>query len=63
MLNKVQLNDNQIALAKTWLADGCEPYAYNGKVVWFWQTTAFGLVKNALTLDSNQRQQLDQLAE
>jgi len=65
MLNKIQLNDAQIALAKQWLPTGSHPYGYNPDkcLIWYWQNTKMGPVKNALKLDLDQRQQLDQLAD
>jgi len=63
-MNKVQLTDSQIKLAQTWLPNGSYPYTYDpvkGRV-WFWQPHHSGVaVKNALKLDSNQLQQLNQL--
>jgi hypothetical protein len=62
---KVQLNSSQIKLAQGWLDVNCYPYAYNPikGMLWFWQSTPLGPVKNALKLNPNQLQQLDQLAD
>jgi len=58
-MNKTQLNNSQITLAKTWLPLGSWPYAHNGKLLWFYDS--YGR-KNALNLTPSQVQQLNQLA-
>jgi len=62
-VNKTQLNSAQIELAKQWLTEECEPYAYNGKVVWFWTNWHGVPIKNALKLSARQAEQLNQLAD
>ena len=62
--SKVQLNSDQIKLAKQWLNKDnkdCEPYAHDSKMLWFWETTPTGPVKNAVKLSLAQVQQLEQL--
>ena len=59
---KIQLNDNQIRLAKQWLPSGSHPYAHDNKMLWFWQPHYSGFVKNALKLSQDQIRQLNQLS-
>jgi len=58
---KIQLNDAQVALAKSWLPDGSQPYAYDGRFLWYWLSWYGQPVKNAIRLSSDQSTQLDQL--
>jgi len=64
-INKIQLNPNQIQLAKSWLKYGCEPYAYNPDIqmLWFRELHCSGVpIKNGLKLSSDQIQKLTQLS-
>jgi len=62
MLNKIQLNNNQVELAKGWLPFGSHPYAYNTKgLLWYWQDWNGKPVKGCTKLSPAQVQQLDQL--
>jgi len=60
-ISKTLLNDKQIALAKTWLASGCEPYGYNKRMLWFLQSWNGLPMKNAVKLTLTQVEQLNQL--
>jgi len=62
MLDKTQLNNNQIQLAKGWLPPDSYPYAYSTKgLLWYWQTWNNGLpIKGSTKLDPSQLQQLNQ---
>jgi len=63
MLSKIQLNDKQITLVKAWLPSDSYPYAYDPTkgIVWFWQISRAGPIKNATKLDPDQLCQLNQL--
>jgi hypothetical protein len=57
-INKIQLNDDQVDLAKQWLPNGSYPYAYNIKgMLWFRDHLGH---KNAIKLSADQIQQLNQ---
>jgi hypothetical protein len=58
-MNKIQLNEKQIALAKSWLPNGSQPYAHNTKLLWFRDDQGR---KNAVNLTPIQSQQLNQLS-
>jgi len=64
MLDKTQLNNNQIQLAKGWLPSGSQPYAYSpsNRLIWYWQTWNNGLpIKGSTRLTPDQISQLQQL--
>jgi len=56
---KIQLNDKQIQLAKSWLPNGSWPYSHNGKLLWFRDSLGR---KNAINLNQQMVDQLNQLA-
>jgi hypothetical protein len=61
-INKIEMNDNQVKLAKQWLAEGCEPYGYNNKMIWYWEIHYSGVpIKNGMKLSPEQVEQLNQL--
>jgi len=63
MLKKIEMNDAQVSLSKTWLGSDCTPYAYNNAgIIWYWRLHYSGVpVKSSTKLNPNQLAQLDQL--
>jgi hypothetical protein len=59
MINKIQLNDAQVQLAKQWLPSDSHPYAYNRKLLWFRDSLGR---KNAINLNQQMVDQLNQLS-
>jgi len=63
LINKAQLNSNQIQLVRNWLPQGSQLYTYSPDkgMIWYLQDWSGRPVKNALKLDPSQLQQLSQL--
>jgi len=58
-MNKIQLSDAQVELAKQWLPSGSYPYAYSTKgMLWFRDSLGR---KNAINLNQQMVDQLNQL--
>jgi len=63
---KIQLNNAQVELVKSWIPDGSQPYGYNPVkgILWFWMPHYSGVVvKNAVELSDRQLEQLNQLVD